>query len=519
MMNILAKILSHGFAVGIVALLAIGFIYRGELFPELQLPDFLIPEAETVAESETEAERLETRAGADEPAALVEAGSATEQLGAVGEAAPATAPELAGEGTAVPEPGLDVDRTMADEPEPLPQARDSAEAVVPGESISPAPVVEVPAREAEEAMGEIIRPLDKGRFAATAPAEAVPEPEPEPRVVATTPPVPMAVIGEAPEVAGAVEDAARAVAPAAPVARALEPGKVAPRTVTIPAPEVARAVEDAAQAVAPVAPEARDLEPGKMAPRTVITPAPEVAGAVEGAAQAVAPAVPVARDLEPQKVAPRTVTTPAPEAAGVVEGAARAVAPAAPVARAVVPEEATAESPPVPAAESDREPVPGLMDRPSGVPAVPETPTTPALPAATTPPVTAQPVSEAAGTVAADIPAASATVVAKASSYQLLASAREAFWLHDYEKAESIYRQLTVMEPDNPDWFGELGNMYFSQGNWDEAAFAYFEAGVRLVKTERLDPARELVNVIRGLDGSQAQELEKMIHNAGTSAN
>ena len=33
-MNLLARILSHGFAIAIVLLLAIGLIYRGELFPD-----------------------------------------------------------------------------------------------------------------------------------------------------------------------------------------------------------------------------------------------------------------------------------------------------------------------------------------------------------------------------------------------------------------------------------------------------------------------------------------------------
>ena len=33
-MKLLARLLSHGFAVALVVLLAIGFVYRSELFPE-----------------------------------------------------------------------------------------------------------------------------------------------------------------------------------------------------------------------------------------------------------------------------------------------------------------------------------------------------------------------------------------------------------------------------------------------------------------------------------------------------
>lgn len=100
--------------------------------------------------------------------------------------------------------------------------------------------------------------------------------------------------------------------------------------------------------------------------------------------------------------------------------------------------------------------------------------------------------------------------------YELLAAAREAFWLHNYEDAEKNYRALTELEPENPDGYGELGNMYFSQGRWEEAAAAYYDAGIRLVREGHIDRARELVSVIRRLNGKQADELEKLISSAAT---
>ena len=54
-MNILARILSHGFAIALVVLLAIGFMYRGELFPDMPLPAFLGIDKETAKETETAA--------------------------------------------------------------------------------------------------------------------------------------------------------------------------------------------------------------------------------------------------------------------------------------------------------------------------------------------------------------------------------------------------------------------------------------------------------------------------------
>lgn len=108
---------------------------------------------------------------------------------------------------------------------------------------------------------------------------------------------------------------------------------------------------------------------------------------------------------------------------------------------------------------------------------------------------------------------------AQVKPYELLAAAREAFWLHNYDDAEKNYRALTELEPQDPDGYGELGNMYFSQGRWDDAAAAYYEAGTRLVSEGRLDSARELVNVIRGLNGKQADELDKLITSAAATGN
>jgi hypothetical protein len=44
MMNLLARILSHGFALAVVVLIAIALMYRGDLFPEWELPEFLVVE-------------------------------------------------------------------------------------------------------------------------------------------------------------------------------------------------------------------------------------------------------------------------------------------------------------------------------------------------------------------------------------------------------------------------------------------------------------------------------------------
>jgi Flp pilus assembly protein TadD len=100
------------------------------------------------------------------------------------------------------------------------------------------------------------------------------------------------------------------------------------------------------------------------------------------------------------------------------------------------------------------------------------------------------------------------------SPYEVMAKAREAFWLRDFELAEQQYQKLTQLEPDNPDGYGEMGNMYFSQGKWEEAAAAYYQAGARLLNDGLVQEARQMVDVIRGLNGAQADDLEAQINAA-----
>lgn len=115
-------------------------------------------------------------------------------------------------------------------------------------------------------------------------------------------------------------------------------------------------------------------------------------------------------------------------------------------------------------------------------------------------------------------PARTTPAAPVSTPYQVLAAAREAYWLRDYAVAEQKYQALIALDPDNPDGYGELGNMYFSQGDWEKASAAYFEAGTRLTSQGMYDRARQLVEVIRGLNGGQADDLETQIKSAESDA-
>ncbi len=62
----------------------------------------------------------------------------------------------------------------------------------------------------------------------------------------------------------------------------------------------------------------------------------------------------------------------------------------------------------------------------------------------------------------------------------VLAQAREAFRSGRLEDAEALYRDYIRLRPEDPDGFGELGNVYHAQERDKEAKDAYFQAGLRL---------------------------------------
>ena len=74
---------------------------------------------------------------------------------------------------------------------------------------------------------------------------------------------------------------------------------------------------------------------------------------------------------------------------------------------------------------------------------------------------------------------------------------------------EKLYIELTQLEQDNPDAFGELGNVYYSQGKWNEAGQAYYQAAVRLITEGNHNQVAYLHRVIKGLNAEHAEKLSQ----------
>lgn len=98
---------------------------------------------------------------------------------------------------------------------------------------------------------------------------------------------------------------------------------------------------------------------------------------------------------------------------------------------------------------------------------------------------------------------------------QVLMMARQSFWRGNMSDSENFYLNLIKMSDSEPDVYGELGNVYYSQGKWKQAGEAYYEAAVRLLALEQDEKNSKrvsyLLRVIQGLDMESAEKLKSKI--------
>lgn len=94
-----------------------------------------------------------------------------------------------------------------------------------------------------------------------------------------------------------------------------------------------------------------------------------------------------------------------------------------------------------------------------------------------------------------------------------LAEARQAYWTGDQAKAEQIYRALAEETPDNPDIHGELGNILYGQGRYQEAADSYLAAGKLLAGRGNSDQVQQIIGVLRSIAPQKAAALRSFAAN------
>jgi len=93
----------------------------------------------------------------------------------------------------------------------------------------------------------------------------------------------------------------------------------------------------------------------------------------------------------------------------------------------------------------------------------------------------------------------------------LLEQARSAYANGDPDQAIKLYEELSELNADDPNTFGELGNVFYSQGKWQKAGVAYYDAATRLLANGQTAQVEYLYRVIQGLDHESAEKLRSQL--------
>lgn len=126
-------------------------------------------------------------------------------------------------------------------------------------------------------------------------------------------------------------------------------------------------------------------------------------------------------------------------------------------------------------------------------------------------PVYEQPPGHGAGPAASTVdgfrPAAGASSPVAPSYHDEVQRARRAFWNGDFEAAEAAYMDVVEAFPDDPDAFGELGNLYEAMGKPELARDALFAAGVRLKNRGAREKLQQVIEILSKKGDERSQLL------------
>lgn len=128
--------------------------------------------------------------------------------------------------------------------------------------------------------------------------------------------------------------------------------------------------------------------------------------------------------------------------------------------------------------------------------------------AAAAPAVTEQPV-QAAAPVVATAQQTQAVVPASANTpADLLRAAREAYWANELDRAVGLYNDLLKQTPDSLESKGELANVYWKQGNAQQAATLFAEVAPKLAEQGRVTEALNMKLYVDMVNPELAKQID-----------
>ena len=141
----------------------------------------------------------------------------------------------------------------------------------------------------------------------------------------------------------------------------------------------------------------------------------------------------------------------------------------------------------------------------AAAPAAPEA--APAVTAAA--PVAAVTAPSAPAAAAVATPEAATAPVADANSEaDLLRAAREAYWSNEFDNAAGFYTSLLKQTPDSLQYKGELANVFWKQGNSQQAAALFAELAPQLQAQGRSTEANNMRLYVEMVDPALAKTIK-----------
>ncbi len=98
-------------------------------------------------------------------------------------------------------------------------------------------------------------------------------------------------------------------------------------------------------------------------------------------------------------------------------------------------------------------------------------------------------------------------VHAETHQQDVLFDAREAYWQRDYQAAIGKYRNLIESDPKNPDYSGELGNVYYAMNDYRNASELYFRTAMLLLEQGQRDEAGQLLPPLNAMNRQLGDQL------------
>ena len=129
-------------------------------------------------------------------------------------------------------------------------------------------------------------------------------------------------------------------------------------------------------------------------------------------------------------------------------------------------------------------------------------------------PVVEAPAAEAAAPVV-EAPAqqAAAPVAQATTPTDLLRAAREAYWANELDRAIALYIDVLKQAPDSLEYKGELANVYWKQGNSQQAATLFTEIAPQLAAQGRTTEALNMKLYVNMVSPELAKQIDAALKN------